>query len=128
MPFYEYRCDDCGDQITVQHGMNDSPDYKCESCGHSMSKIFSKVHHFARGNSRWEDIKKDPSFRRDKHLYELENSDPYAHMRTKDDKEATKSRLQKIGKPNYDKDGNYTGSKFFVKDRKSSKTKKSDSK
>lgn len=121
MPFYEYRCvnEECLNQIEVVHGMNEEYHEKCELCNSDMKKIYSTCHQFTKGNSRWEDIKKDPSFKRDKHIYDLENNDPYKHMRTKEDYQISKDRLNNIGKRNYDKDGNYTGKKFIVNNPKS---------
>jgi putative FmdB family regulatory protein len=33
MPLYEYRCRDCGEKLTVRHGMTDPPPARCSLCG-----------------------------------------------------------------------------------------------
>jgi putative FmdB family regulatory protein len=33
MPLYEYRCRDCGEKLTVRHGMDDPPPAACPLCG-----------------------------------------------------------------------------------------------
>ncbi len=45
MPFYDYKCAECGAVNEVRHGMNEKPSgLKCESCGHGrLSRIFQAV-------------------------------------------------------------------------------------
>lgn len=33
MPTYDYKCDDCGNVFELFHGMSETPDAKCSSCG-----------------------------------------------------------------------------------------------
>jgi putative FmdB family regulatory protein len=33
VPLYEYRCRDCGEKLTIQHGMSDAPPALCSLCG-----------------------------------------------------------------------------------------------
>ena len=38
---YEYECDNCNNIQDEIHGMNETPDIKCEKCGHIMHRIIS---------------------------------------------------------------------------------------
>lgn len=39
--FYDYQCTKCASVQEVSHGMNDSPEVKCEDCGSKAEKVFS---------------------------------------------------------------------------------------
>ncbi|HTY13266.1 MAG TPA: zinc ribbon domain-containing protein [Candidatus Omnitrophota bacterium] len=42
MPFYDYKCRECGEKFEVSHGMNDKPAVKCEHCGSGdTSRVFN---------------------------------------------------------------------------------------
>jgi putative FmdB family regulatory protein len=41
MPTYDYRCAQCGREIEVMHGINDSGPSVCASCGGAMRKALS---------------------------------------------------------------------------------------
>jgi len=44
MAFYEYRCSDCKNEITVSRGMTeDDPGYTCDTCNIALTRVYSKV-------------------------------------------------------------------------------------
>ena len=127
MPFYDYACEKCGYVWDVQHSIHEDPKYKCPECeSNKVSKQFLTAPMMrAKGSDVVERMMKDKAgLERDRNLYTLEKNDPYAHMRPDGDKDVVKSRLLKAGKRNYDNDGNYTGKKFMINDKKKSKKKK----
>lgn len=38
---YLYKCDDCGDVIEIQKGMNEKGPSKCKTCNGSMRRIYN---------------------------------------------------------------------------------------
>jgi len=43
MPIYRYVCDNCGAEFTVMHGMNVTPEVRCEKCGGIARKGIGRV-------------------------------------------------------------------------------------
>jgi putative FmdB family regulatory protein len=43
MPIYEYRCQDCRDEIEVQQSFSDDALTTCPTCGGTLKKKFSSV-------------------------------------------------------------------------------------
>ena len=45
MPVYGYRCtnQDCQHEANHYHGMNESPNYRCEHCDYTMKRLVSGV-------------------------------------------------------------------------------------
>jgi putative FmdB family regulatory protein len=41
MPLYDYRCTECGREVEVMHGINDSGPATCQHCGGAMRKALS---------------------------------------------------------------------------------------
>ena len=41
MPLYDYRCTDCGREVEVMHGINDTGPSTCQHCGGAMRKALS---------------------------------------------------------------------------------------
>ena len=39
MPTYDYKCNDCNESLEQFHGMNDSPEVPCPSCGTIANKM-----------------------------------------------------------------------------------------
>lgn len=44
MPFYEYKCKNCGHKHTVMQGIKDAPLVHCDECGmDTLTKLISKT-------------------------------------------------------------------------------------
>jgi putative FmdB family regulatory protein len=42
MPFYEYSCEKCGEDVTIRHGMEDTSPQSCPICGSGrLTRVFS---------------------------------------------------------------------------------------
>ena len=61
---YDYKCDECSSIYEVKHGMNESPDLTCETCGHGkMHKHFGgdsgHIQKYGDGKTmtHWEEVK-----------------------------------------------------------------------
>jgi putative FmdB family regulatory protein len=129
MPFYDYGCDECKHIWEESHMMNDEPKLSCPECeSKKVTKQIPNVNGYVRGNLRWQEMRNDKNFRRDLNrdmqIHTLENNDPYKKDRPSGDAADVKSRLQRIGKLNHDNDGNYTGKKFYVNDKRKKKNSK----
>lgn len=44
MPFYDYKCGNCGHIVEEFHGMNESPSIECDECSVVMTKVPNMVH------------------------------------------------------------------------------------
>lgn len=42
MPFYRYKCSECGKEFRKLHSMNETPDVNCE-CGGKAEKTISNI-------------------------------------------------------------------------------------
>jgi putative FmdB family regulatory protein len=42
MPTYDYECTSCGDEFSVEQGMNDKPLKKCRKCGGKLRKLLPR--------------------------------------------------------------------------------------
>lgn len=44
MPLYDFRCEDCGEQVTIRQSFSDDTLPRCVSCGSDrMSRLISRV-------------------------------------------------------------------------------------
>lgn len=111
MPYYDYRCKECGHVEEVFHSMNEVPDIVCECGGQQVEKLFGNTTVFVKGYG-WLDAK---GRQRDMNLHTLMNNDPYAHIRPPGDKEETAAKLRRAGKVGYDEHGNKKSKSFTVK-------------
>ncbi|SHE27689.1 putative regulatory protein, FmdB family [Marinitoga hydrogenitolerans DSM 16785] len=50
MPIYRYICEDCGNEFTVMHGMNEEPNVFCEQCGGKARKGIGRIGISFKGN------------------------------------------------------------------------------
>lgn len=41
MPTYDYKCDKCNTDRSVQHSVHSNSAYHCEKCGGEMRKVYS---------------------------------------------------------------------------------------
>ncbi|OGC12422.1 hypothetical protein A3K48_04280 [candidate division WOR-1 bacterium RIFOXYA12_FULL_52_29] len=41
MPFYDYKCGDCGKKFEIKKGMNDKTIPQCPKCGGLAERVFS---------------------------------------------------------------------------------------
>jgi putative FmdB family regulatory protein len=39
MPLYTYKCPDCEEKVTKDHGMMDDPKFVCEKCETTLKKL-----------------------------------------------------------------------------------------
>ena len=42
MPIYEYRCENCGEELELFRSITDKGSLSCKSCGGSMKKLISR--------------------------------------------------------------------------------------
>jgi len=44
LPFYDYKCNKCGDKITIKRGINETNSaLECKTCKAEMSRVYSNV-------------------------------------------------------------------------------------
>ncbi len=44
MAYYDYRCQDCENTVTVSRGMTeDDPGYICDTCNSALTRVYSNV-------------------------------------------------------------------------------------
>jgi hypothetical protein len=137
MPTYDYTCDDCIDYAINQPEAKDYTKDEIESAftfearysfhaskkearkltecpfcdGHNTRKMITSPMHVRVCGHNWEDFKKEnaPALRRDMALHQLQNEDPYAHIRPDGEADDLAHRLRTGG----DRDKN-TNKKYFV--------------
>ena len=44
MAYYDYKCQDCDNTVTVSRGMTeDDPGYTCNTCNSTLTRVYSNV-------------------------------------------------------------------------------------
>ncbi len=41
VPYYDYKCDGCQAVVEIQHSIKESPEFHCETCGTTLSRLIS---------------------------------------------------------------------------------------
>ena len=64
MATYDYKCDECSSVYEVKHGMNESPELTCETCGKGkmhkhLTAASCNINKYGDGENmtHWEEVK-----------------------------------------------------------------------
>ena len=102
MPRYNYICRKCSNEdqniiFETKHGINEKPEVHCPKCNGIKTEITlleTNITHFIHGNGYLDRA----GVRRNMNLHQLQNDDPYAHMRSADDRYELEKKLRNGGK------------------------------
>ncbi|MBD3407195.1 MAG: hypothetical protein GF411_13835 [Candidatus Lokiarchaeota archaeon] len=97
MPFYDYKCESCGAIQEIMHKMSESPNITCTECGNECTKTLENMNltTYVKGNGIVNDR---AGAKRDMHLYNLQNKDPYSMHRVDGEKDYLENKLRNAGK------------------------------
>jgi len=54
MPLYQYECAKCKKNTELMHGMNDTSDKKCETCGTKLERVMGSTSFQLKGSGWYE--------------------------------------------------------------------------